>query len=272
MKKKSTNTQRHGIKSLALILGESPNTVRKYLRMEGAPKPDTDKRYRQAEVARWIDYCRKGGPAVAAAKAETEAHRLELARLELQRAQAGIMTTVEAFETSMAMIRELRSILIDEFESVAFVRGLRDQSVVEITQRLAAAYDRTVNRYRSGALPLKAEESKRAIPAKLDRARIDAEMARIELAKAKKEVLLVDDIAAVVTPAVASLANQMEVIYEHDLPRKLRGLPPVQMHPLLTAARCGIIHAMARDMARCLPHPQSLHLVEEFTMGVEPAA
>jgi hypothetical protein len=144
---------RASIKGLARVLEISLPTVKKYLRLPGAPTAPADGLYSVQRVREWIDKKKRGDSPTATAKEAKAQVDFELAKLELDRARRAVIPVAEIAETLVPLIAELDGLMEQEFEHTLPAK-LRGKTTVEIQQMLAAARVRVVTRYREGSLPI----------------------------------------------------------------------------------------------------------------------
>jgi len=251
MKSKSTNSQRFGIKALAKELGHAPNTIRRYLRMTGAPKPDAEKRYRKAEVSKWIDFQRSGGPELANIKAEHREADLGFARLQLRKARASAVPREDCDATFPPLAVELNGLLRKAFESPEFLKNLQGRYVAEIRRMIESTYDATIAAFKGAEepLPLKATTAAGGKPLdpKVELASIAAEIRQIELGLAERRLVPMAEVEAAALPGCIQFSSAAEHEYERQLPGKLVGKTAAEMLPLLEAARFRVMRVFAES-------------------------
>jgi len=254
MKPKSTNNQRHGIKSLARELGYAPNTIRKFLRMSGAPKPDDQKQYRKAEVEKWLAFQKSGGPELANIKAEHRAADLGFARLQLKKARASAVTAEDVDASCHGITVEMDTRLRAAFETPAFLKRLEGRTVAEIRRAIEETYDRFVAGLKNGEDPpyLKATTSAggKSVDPKIEIAAIAAEIRTIELKIAERQLIPMGEVDQALSPGILQFSAMAEAEFESRLPGRLRGLPASEMLPLIREAR---FRCMQVQAAACKP-------------------
>ena len=149
-----SSTQRASIKGLSRALQISLPTVRKYLRMPGAPTAPADGLYSVAKVAEWIKRKQSGDYSpVFITKEEKAKVDLELARIELDKARRSVIAVSEIAKTLFPLISELDAIMEQEIEHTMPPK-LRGKTVPEMQQMMAEARGRIIKRFREGANPI----------------------------------------------------------------------------------------------------------------------
>ncbi|HRE06528.1 MAG TPA: hypothetical protein PKX00_13015 [Opitutaceae bacterium] len=263
-KSKSRNIEspRQSVRGLARVLNISVITIRKYLKQPGAPGPGADKLFTVAKVKEFID------PTLSAIKAEHREADLGFARLELERARGSGMPAAEIDATCTRMAVGLNDGIRATFETPEFLKQLERRAPHEAEKVIVDAYVEFVEAWRNGGPPpqLKAdtEAGARSTDPKLQLASIAAEIRGIELKLARRELVPMAEIDAVMKPAITRFSTACEAEFEYALALRLRGLSASEMVPLFQAARFRVVKIWTDACGRIMTPEAHAALLERL--------
>lgn len=267
-KARSIQSKRQGVRGLARALGISVPTIRRYLLMKGSPGIGSDKLYNAEKVKAFIDQVRRGDPVMETIKAEHLQADLGFARLELERARGSGMPAAEIDATCTRMAVGMNDGIRAAFETPEFLKQLERRIPHEAEEVIMDAYDSFVEAWRNGGppAPLTAdtEAGARSTDPKVELASIAAEIRGIELKLARRELVPMAEIDAVMKPAITRFSTACEAEFEYALALRLRGLSASEMLPLFQAARFRVVKIWTDACGRIMSPTAHTALVERL--------